>query len=113
MRERKKFILFTIIKEHIESKIPVGSSILVKKYKLDISPATVRNIMVELEEEGYIWQPYTSAGRVPTEKAYQLYVDSLKIESLNILSGKEKKNLDDFFQNFGRFVRKRGFLGFS
>ncbi|SRR6056297_1662071 len=100
MRERKKFILFTIIKEHIESKIPVGSSILVKKYKLDISPATVRNIMVELEEEGYIWQPYTSAGRVPTEKAYQLYVDSLKIESLNILSGKEKKNLDDFLKNF-------------
>lgn len=77
MEERKKFILFTIIKEHIRSKIPVGSNVLVEKYNLEISPATVRNVMSDLEEDGFIAQPYTSAGRIPTEKAFQLYVDSL------------------------------------
>jgi heat-inducible transcriptional repressor len=74
MDTRKKLILDTIIKEHIKTGVPVGSSILVEKYKLDISPATARNEMVFLEEEGYIIQPHTSAGRVPTEKAYKFYL---------------------------------------
>lgn len=78
MKERRQLILNTIIQEHIQSAAPVGSSILVEKYKLDISPATVRNEMAELEEEGYIAQPHTSAGRVPTEKAYRLYVDNFR-----------------------------------
>lgn len=93
MQERKKHILFTIIKEHIETKVPVGSSVLVQKYNLDVSPATVRNIMVELEEEGFIRQPYVSAGRVPTEKAYQIYIETLK-SSPNQLAKTEKKELD-------------------
>ncbi len=75
---RKKTILFTIIKEHIRSGAPVGSSHLVEKYKLDVSPATVRNNMAELEDSGYIIQPHTSAGRIPTEKAYRLYLESIK-----------------------------------
>ena len=81
--ERKKLILNTIIKEHIKTGTPVGSGILVEKYKLNISPATVRNEMVTLEEEGYIEQPHTSAGRVPTEKAYSLYLNSLKGKKLS------------------------------
>lgn len=72
--DRKKQILEAIIKEHITTGAPVGSSNLVEKYKLDCSSATVRNIMAELEEEGFIRQPHTSAGRVPTEAAYKLYL---------------------------------------
>jgi heat-inducible transcriptional repressor len=82
MDERKKIILHTIIIEHIKSGAPVGSSALVEKYKLDVSPATVRNEMAELEEEGYIIQPHTSAGRIPTEKAYIFYLENLKLKNL-------------------------------
>jgi len=77
MEERKKQILNTIVEEHIETGLPVGSSLLVEKYKLGVSPATVRNIMSDLEEKGYIAQPHTSAGRVPTEKAYKLLLEDL------------------------------------
>ncbi|MFA5754197.1 MAG: hypothetical protein WC905_02430 [Patescibacteria group bacterium] len=70
--ERKKFLLETIIREYVKTATPVSSGVLVEKYKLDISPATVRNEMMELEDEGYIYQPHTSAGRVPTEAAYRL-----------------------------------------
>lgn len=82
MDNRKEFILNTIIKEHIKTGVPVGSSILVDKYKLDISPATVRNEMAELEDENYIVQPYTSAGRIPTEKAYSLFTKNIKEKKL-------------------------------
>lgn len=83
MDERKLIILNTIIKEHVKTGAPVGSGVLVDKYKLDISPATVRNEMAELEEEGYIRQPYTSAGRVPTQKAYHLYISNLKEKQIS------------------------------
>ncbi len=76
--ERKKFILQTIIKEYVKTAQPVSSGILVEKYKLNVSPATVRNKMMELEEEGYIYQPHTSAGRVPTELAYRLELEDKK-----------------------------------
>jgi len=82
MNGRKLIILNTIIKEHIKTGAPVGSGVLVDKYRLDISPATVRNEMAELEEEDFIIQPHTSAGRVPTEKAYNLYLSSLKEKQL-------------------------------
>jgi len=82
MEERKKQILNIIIKEHIETAAPVGSSVLVNKYKLDISPATVRNIMAQLEDEGYIIQPHTSAGRIPTEEAYRLILEDNKKENI-------------------------------
>lgn len=70
--ERKKFLLETIIKEYLKTATPVSSGVLVEKYKLDISPATVRNEMMELENEDYIYQPHTSSGRIPTEAAYHL-----------------------------------------
>ena len=104
MDKRKELILSTIIKEHIKSGAPVGSSILVEKYKLDISPATVRNEMMALEEEGYIMQPHTSAGRIPTEKAYNLYLSNLKtkkftqseVKGLNeILHNKEERDMKE------------------
>jgi len=88
MDERKALILNTIVKEHIKTGAPVGSEVLVDKYNLDISSATVRNEMSELEEAGYIAQPYTSAGRIPTEKAYNLYVENLVEKKLGILEAK-------------------------
>jgi heat-inducible transcriptional repressor len=96
MDKRKELILNTIIKEHIKSGAPVGSSILVEKYKLDISPATVRNEMMALEEEGYIMQPHTSAGRIPTEKAYNLYLSNLKTKKFAQV---ESKELDEVLRN--------------
>ncbi len=69
--DRKKLILQTIIQEHVKTAQPVSSGVLVYKYKLGVSTATVRNDMMELEEEGYIFQPHTSAGRIPTARAYE------------------------------------------
>ena len=83
MDERKELILNTIIKEHIKTGSPVSSGVLVEKYKLNISPATVRNEMAVLEEEEYIIQPHTSAGRIPTEKAYKLFVDNIQPKKIN------------------------------
>jgi heat-inducible transcriptional repressor len=86
--DRKKVILRTIISEYLKNAQPVSSGMLVEKCKLGVSPATVRNEMVELEEDGYIIQPHTSAGRVPTELAYEL-------ELIEIVSSKDKKNLKE------------------
>lgn len=83
MDKRKELILKTIIKEHIKTTLPVGSEGLVDKYNLDISSATVRNEMVELEQSGYIAQPHTSAGRIPTEKAYNFYLENLSEKKLS------------------------------
>jgi len=73
---RQELILLTIIKEYIKTAQPISSGFLVEKYDLGISSATARNEMVELEELGYIFQPYTSAGRIPTEKSYKYYVNN-------------------------------------
>lgn len=75
--ERKRKILKEIVDEYIESAEPVSSAIIVEKYEQDISSATVRNSMAELEKEGYLEKPHTSAGRVPSAKGYRLYVDEL------------------------------------
>ena len=83
MDKRTELILKTIIKEHIKTAQPVGSEGLVDKYNLDISSATVRNEMAELEELGFIAQPHTSAGRIPTEKAYNFYLENLSEERLS------------------------------
>ncbi len=96
MSKRKKKILYIIIKEHIRTAAPVGSKTVAEKYKLDISPATIRNEMAELEEEGYIIQPHTSAGRIPTAKAYNLYLENLKLKEIN---RKNKEILDTTLQN--------------
>lgn len=83
MDKRKELILKTIIKEYIKTAQPVGSEGLVDKYNLDISAATVRNEMAELEENGFIAQPHTSAGRIPTEKAYNFYLETLSEKKLS------------------------------
>jgi len=75
--ERKLAVLRAIVTDYVRSREPVGSKTLVERYHLDVSPATVRNDMAVLEEEGYIAQPHTSAGRIPTDKGYRLFVDRL------------------------------------
>lgn len=77
LSERQRTILMLVIREYIDSAQPVGSRHLVERYRLDLSPATVRNEMSALTEMGYLRQPHTSAGRVPTEEGYRLFVSQL------------------------------------
>jgi heat-inducible transcriptional repressor len=75
--ERESSVLKSIVYEYISSGKPIGSRSFVIKYSFSISPATMRNIMFDLEKMGYLTQPHTSAGRLPTDKGYRFYVDSL------------------------------------
>lgn len=75
--ERTKQILYAVVQSYIGKLEPVGSRFVAKKYSFGFSPATVRNIMSDLESLGFLSQPHTSAGRVPTDKGYRFYVDSL------------------------------------
>lgn len=75
--DRRRSILNAIIREFIETAEPVGSHAIVVGYHFAVSPATIRNEMANLEEEGLLYQPHTSAGRVPTDTGYRLYVDEL------------------------------------
>jgi len=98
--DRKRFLLETIIKEYLKTALPVSSGVLVEKYKLDISPATVRNEMMELEDDGFIYQPHTSAGRVPTEAAYELLIDNFnRNKTEHLLKEAENKLLDKVFNH--------------
>jgi heat-inducible transcriptional repressor len=88
LSSREKLVLRLIVNNFISTGMPVGSRVLWKNYKLNICPATIRNIMYDLGEIGYIEQPYTSAGRIPTDKGFRLYIEDLiKYEKL---SEKEK-----------------------
>ena len=83
MTERQKEILGAIVKEHVETSKPVGSKVILGKLGISLSSATIRSEMVKLEKEGLIQQPHTSAGRVPTDKAYRWYIKSLGKKSLS------------------------------
>lgn len=74
MEERLSTLLRAVVEEYVTTAEPVGSQTLVARYRLDVSPATVRNWFAELEEEGCLMQPHTSGGRVPTEKGFRDYV---------------------------------------
>ena len=75
--DRRLAVLRAIVEDYVSTEEPVGSKALVERHGLGVSPATVRNDMAALEEEGFITQPHTSAGRVPTDKGYRLFVDRL------------------------------------
>ena len=98
-RDRK--VLQAIIMDYIQGAEPVGSRTISKKYSIGLSPATIRNVMSDLEEMGFLMQPHTSAGRVPTDKAFRFYVDSIlqvrrlgKIDRDRIESSLQGKKLD-------------------
>ena len=75
--DRSKKILNAIVQDYIQTAEPVSSKAIAVKYPMGLSPATIRNTMAELEEQGYLVQPHTSAGRVPTDKGFRLYIDGL------------------------------------
>lgn len=75
--DRKQEILRAIVKHFIETAEPVGSKTILVSYRFNVSPATIRNDMANLEKDGLIYQPYTSAGRIPTDEGYRLYVDEI------------------------------------
>ncbi|HWK89046.1 MAG TPA: heat-inducible transcriptional repressor HrcA, partial [Longimicrobium sp.] len=77
LSEREHQILEAVIRTYVETAEPAGSRMVARRFPLGISPATVRNTMSDLEEKGYLFHPHTSAGRVPTDLAYRLYVDRL------------------------------------
>jgi heat-inducible transcriptional repressor len=77
LNERKLDVLRAIVQDYVATREPVGSKALVERHNIGVSPATIRNEMAALEDEGYIHQPHTSAGRVPTDKGYRLFVDRL------------------------------------
>lgn len=73
--ERQEKILNLLVKEYIDRAEPISSELLKKRYRLDFSPATIRNDLQELTGRGYITQPHTSAGRIPTEKGYRYFIE--------------------------------------
>ena len=96
LNDREKTILRSIVQQFILTASPVGSRNITKRFDVGVSPATVRNIMSDLEESGFINHPHTSAGRIPTDKGYRYYVDALmEIQKLkNSDKGFIDKNLD-------------------
>src|SRR6476620_9955882 len=92
--DRKLDVLRAIVEDYVQTQEPVGSKALVERHSLGVSPATVRNDMAALEEEGFITQPHTSAGRIPTDKGYRLFVDRLFL--FNAMSTPEKRAIATF-----------------
>ena len=94
LSERKLKILQAIIKNYLETGEPVGSRTISKYTDLNLSSATIRNEMADLEELGYIFQPHTSAGRIPSDKGYRLYVDMLMEEKEQEITQREDAMLE-------------------
>ena len=92
--ERRLEVLRAIVEDYVATEEPVGSKALVERHGLGVSPATVRNDMAALEDEGYITQPHTSAGRVPTDKGYRLFVD--RLTTVKPMSAPEKRAISTF-----------------
>ena len=92
--DRKLDVLRAIVEDYVATREPVGSRALVERHGLGVSPATIRNDMAALEEGGFIVQPHTSAGRVPTDKGYRLFVD--RLSAVKPLSGAETRAIEDF-----------------
>ena len=110
--ERRLAVLRAIVEDYVATEEPVGSKALVERHGLGVSPATVRNDMAALEEEGLITQPHTSAGRVPTDKGYRLFVD--RLTTIKPMTSAEKRaiasildgavDLDDVVQRSVRLL---------
>lgn len=115
LNKRKKKILQIIIEDYISSAEPVGSRTIARKYDLGLSPATIRNEMSDLELLGYLEQPHTSAGRIPSAQAYRFYVDAL-IEpgtltdnDMALIDGwynERRRNIDDIFQSTAKILSR-------
>ena len=96
LSERERQVLSIIIQAYVMNAAPVGSRYIAKNYNLGLSDATIRNVMADLEDEGYISQPHTSAGRIPTDKGYRYYVDL--IMRVQRIDEEEKERIDRNFK---------------
>ena len=94
--ERKLSVLRAIVEDYVTTREPVGSKALAERHALGVSPATIRNDMALLEDEGYITQPHTSAGRVPTDTGYRLFVD--RLATVKPLSAAERRAINTFLE---------------
>ncbi|MEO5653198.1 MAG: heat-inducible transcriptional repressor HrcA [Marmoricola sp.] len=94
--DRKLAVLRAIVGDYVSTREPVGSKALVERHHLGVSPATVRNDMAALEEEGLIAQPHTSAGRIPTDKGYRFFVD--RLTQIKPMSSAEKRAISTFLE---------------
>jgi heat-inducible transcriptional repressor len=111
---RNREVLRAVIRNFIETGEPVGSRTIAKLYEERLSAATIRNIMADLEEAGFLMQPHTSAGRVPTDRGYRYYVDSLLSEAEIPRSDREKvaevfsqpRNLSDAMEEISRLLSR-------
>jgi heat-inducible transcriptional repressor len=108
--DRKLAVLRAIVEDYVSTREPVGSKALVERHRLGVSPATVRNDMAALEEEGLIAQPHTSAGRIPTDKGYRFFVD--RLTQIKPMSVAERRAISTFLEGandlddvIGRSVR--------
>jgi heat-inducible transcriptional repressor len=77
LSDRERQVLEAVVRSYVETAEPAGSRTLARRFRLGVSPATIRNTMSDLEEKGFLFHPHTSAGRIPTDKAYRVYVDAL------------------------------------
>jgi transcriptional regulator of heat shock response len=94
--DRRLEILRAIVDEYVQTQEPVGSKAIAENHSLGISPATIRNEMAVLEEQGLITQPHTSAGRIPTDRGYRIFVD--KLATVKPLSNAERRAIETFLQ---------------
>lgn len=92
VEDRRLAVLRAIVEDYVQTREPVGSKALVERHSLGVSPATVRNDMAALEDEGFIAQPHTSAGRIPTDKGYRLFVD--RLQTVKALSPAERRAIE-------------------
>jgi heat-inducible transcriptional repressor len=95
--DRRLAVLRAIVEDYVSTREPVGSKALVERHNLGVSPATIRNDMAVLEEEGFIAQPHTSAGRVPTDKGYRLFVD--RLSAIKPLSPAERRAIQSLLSD--------------
>ena len=97
LEDRRLAVLRAIVEDYVATHEPVGSKALVERHHLGVSPATIRNDMAALEDEGYIAQPHTSAGRVPTDLGYRLFVD--RLSGVKPLSSPERRAISEFLDS--------------
>ena len=100
---RKLKILQAIIRNYLDTGEPVGSRTISKYTDLNLSPATIRNEMADLEELGYIFQPHTSAGRIPSDKGYRFYVDTMmedKVQEISDMRAELEEKADKIMRLF-------------
>ncbi len=105
LNERSRLILEAIIEDFIGTAEPIGSRAISRHQNIGLSPATVRNVMADLEDMGYLSSPHTSAGRIPTDKGYRFYVDTLM--QIGQLSADQKKRIEQYYRIDGLHVEER------